>query len=578
MHGTLKYDLVIKGGMIIDGMQTPRYRGDVGIRDGMIVEIGSNIPVSGATKVIDAAGKIVAPGFVDLHTHYDSQLFWDPWCTMSGWHGVTSVVIGNCGFGFSPCKPEDRERTMLSLVRNEAVPLETMRQGMPWDWVSFSEYLDSVERAPKGVNVMSFVPLAPIYGYVVGTDEAKERQATDDELQQMCDLIVEGMEAGGCGISAQINGSEGNVQLDHDGTPMVTDLMSHRDLVAFSRAMGSTGRGVAQLTGNMDFAETVARESGRPVIWNALLATGALNQHGGPKITPLAALERLKHLNEVQGLRVFAQALTTNFASQFTFEDYNLADAIPIWKDTCMGTHEEKLAKFKDPERRQKLKALQDKRGGLFSAGYRTDEIKVGWIPLDVPDGLALQDKYEGYTIGEIAQREGKHSLDVLLDIAVWGNLASGFETKMIMTPPAAMKEIATSPVAIPGVSDGGAHTKFVTTGRYPTDLLSYWVREHHIMSLEEAHWRLSGLAAQAAGLKGRGWLAEDMAADIVVYDLDQLETLPQHRVWDYPAGEWRLIQKAAGYNYIVVNGEITFIDGECTQATPGKLLRHGTA
>ena len=578
MHGTLKYDLVIKGGMIIDGMQTPRYRGDVGIRDGKIVEIGSNIPVAGASKVIDANGKIVAPGFVDLHTHYDSQLFWDPWCTMSGWHGVTSVVIGNCGFGFAPCKPEDRERTMLSLVRNEAVPLETMRQGMPWDWVSFKEYLDSVERAPKGVNVMSFVPLAPIYGYVIGTDEAKQRPATDEELQQMCDLIVEGMEAGGCGISAQIVGIEGNVQLDYDGTPMVTDLMSERDLVAFSRAMGSTGRGVAQIAGNMDFAETMARESGRPVIWNALLAQGALNQHGGPKMTPRAALDRLKDLNEVQGLRVFAQALTTNFASQFTFEDYNLADAIPIWKDTCMGTIEEKLVKFKDPERRQKLKALQDERGGLFSAGYMVDEIKVGWIPLDVPDGLALQDKYEGYTIGEIAEREGKHTLDVLLDIAVCGELKSGFETKMIMTPPESMKEIATSPVAIPGVSDGGAHTKFVTTGRYPTDLLSYWVREHQIMSLEEAHWRLSGLAAQAAGLKGRGWLAEGLAADIVVYDLDALETLPQHRVWDYPAGEWRLIQKAAGYNYIIVNGEITFIDGECTQATPGKLLRHGIA
>jgi len=578
MHGTLTYDLVIKGGMIIDGMQTPRYRGDVGIRDGLIVEIGSNISVSAAKQVIDANGKIVAPGFVDLHTHYDSQLFWDPWCTMSGWHGVTSVVIGNCGFGFAPCKPEDRERTMLSLVRNEAVPLETMRQGMPWDWVSFKEYLESVERAPKGVNIMSFVPLAPLYGYVVGTDEAKKRAATDDELQQMCNLLAEAMEHGGCGISAQILGDVGNVQLDYDGTPMVTDTMSERDLIAFCRTMGSTGRGVSQLTGGMELAEIMARESGRPVIWNALLAEGALNQHGGARMTPRAALDRLKELNEVEGLRVYAQALTTNFASQFTFEDYNLADAIPIWKDTCMGTIEEKLAKFKDPERRAKLKALHDERGGLFAAGYMVDEIKVGWIPLDVPDGLALQEKYEGYTIGEIAEREGKHSLDVLMDIAIMGELKSGFETKMIMTPPENMKEIATSPVAIPGVSDGGAHTKFVTTGRYPTDLLSYWVREEKIMELEEAHWRLSGLAAQAAGLRGRGWLQEGMAADIVVYDLEKLETLPQHRVWDYPAGEWRLIQKAAGYDYILVNGEVTFTDGECTGATPGKLLRHGTA
>jgi N-acyl-D-aspartate/D-glutamate deacylase len=386
------------------------------------------------------------------------------------------------------------------------------------------------------------------------------------------------MEVGGCGISAQILGHEGNVQLDHDGTPMVTDLMSERDLTAFCRAMGSLGRGVAQLTGEMDTAEIIARESGRPVIWNALLAEGALNQHGGMKISPASAIERLKHLNEKDGLRVFAQALTTNFASQFTFEDYNLADAIPVWKDTCMGTMAEKMVKFADPERRKVLKALQDERGGLFGSGYVVDDIKVGWIPLDVPDGLALQDKYEGYTIGEIAQREGKHSLDVLMDIALWGELKSGFETKMIMTPPAAMKEIATSSVALPGVSDGGAHTKFVTTGRYPTEMLGYWVREHAIMSLEEAHWRLSAMPAQAAGLKGRGSLAEGMPADIIVYDYEALDSLPQERVWDYPAGEWRLIQKAKGYDYIIVNGIITFIDGECTQATPGKLLRHGTA
>ena len=573
-----RYDMVIKAGTIVDGLQTPRYRGDIGVRDGRIVEIGSNIDGADAGTVIDAAGKIVAPGFVDLHTHYDSQLFWDPWCTMSGWHGVTSVVIGNCGFGFAPVKPQDRERTMLSLVRNEAVPLETMRQGMPWEWVTFREFLDSVERAPKGVNVMSFVPLAPIYGYVVGTDEAKQRAASEDELQQMCDLLIEGMEAGGCGISAQILGSEGNVQLDFDGTPMVTDMMSARDLTAFCRAMGSTGRGVAQITGSLDLAEVMARESGRPVIWNALIADGALNQHGSQQLPVKAAIKRLNTLNEQEGLRVFAQALTTNFASQFTFEDYNLADAIPAWKDLCIGTIEEKIAKFNDPARREAVKVIHEARGGLFGAGYVLDSIKVGWIPLDVPDGLALQDRYEGYTIGEIAQRENKHPIDVLLDISVWGGLKSGFETAMIMTSPVAMKEIATAAVALPGVSDGGAHTKFVTTGRYPTELLSYWVREHAIMSLEEAHWRLSALPARAAGLKGRGYIAEDMPADIVVYDLDELDSLPAERVWDYPAGEWRLIQKAKGYSHIIVNGVETFRDGECTQATPGKLLRHGAA
>ena len=328
----------------------------------------------------------------------------------------------------------------------------------------------------------------------------------------------------------------------------------------------------------MDTAVIMARESGRPVIWNALLADGALNQHGGARMPARAAIERIKDLNENQGLRVFPQALTTNFASQFTFEDYNLADAIPEWKDMCMGTIAEKIEKFKDPARRAVLKQIQDTRGGLFASGYVVGDIKVGWIPLDVPNGLELQERYEGYTIGEIAQREGKHSLDVLLDIALLGELKSGFETAMIMTPPEAMKEIATSTMALPGVSDGGAHTKFVTTGRYPTELIGYWVREHGIMSLEEAHWRLSALPAQAAGLKGRGHIAEGMPADILVYDYDELDSLPQERVWDYPAGEWRLIQKAKGYERIIVNGVTTFINGECTQATPGKLLRHGTA
>ena len=578
MTGTRSYDLLIKGGTVIDGLRTPRYRADIGITDGKIVEIGGNLPTGDAKRVIDAAGKIVAPGAVDLHTHYDSQVFWDPWCTISGWHGVTSVVIGNCGFGFAPCKPEDRERTMMSLVRNEAVPLETMRQGMPWDWVSFKEYLDSVERTPKGVNIMSFVPIAPLYGYVVGTDEAKRRPATDAELEQMCALLTEGMEVGGCGISAQILGEEGNVQLDFDGTPMVTDTMSERDLTAFCRTMGKLGRGVSQVTGNMELAEIMARESGRPVIWNALIAQGALNQHGGMKILPKVAMDRLDELNEKQGLRVFAQALTTNFGSQFTFEDYNLADAIPAWKDVCMGTIAEKTAKFNDPERRKALKEIHEERGGLFGAGYVVDEIKVGWIPLDVPNGLALQAEYEGYTIREIADREGKHPLDAMIDVALLGELKTGFETKLIVTPPAAMKEIANGSVSLPGVSDGGAHTKFVTTGRYPTELISYWVREHQIMSLEEAHWRLSALPAQAAGLKGRGSIAEGMPADIIVYDYDRLDSLPAERAWDYPAGEWRLIQKATGYDYIIVNGEITFIDGECTQSTPGKLLRHGVA
>jgi N-acyl-D-amino-acid deacylase len=570
------FDLVIKGGTIIDGRRTPRFRADVAIAGGRVVQIGRVNATDGA-EVVDASKKVVAPGVVDLHTHYDSQLFWDPWCTMSGWHGVTSVVIGNCGFGFAPCKPEDRDRAMLSLSRNDAVPLKTMQVGMPWDWVTFAEFLDSVERTPKGVNVMSFVPLAPLYGYVAGIDEAKERRVTDDELERMCQLLVEAMEIGGCGLSAQIAGEIGNVQLDYDGTPMVTDMMTEREVGAFSHALGALGRGVAQLTGPLETAAFMARESGRPIIWNALLADGALNQHGGAQISHRVALERLAELNEVEGLRVFAQALTTNFASEFTFEDYNLADTIPCWREALLGTVEEKRMKLADPTRRRAMKEIHEDRGGLFGAGYPLDEIKVHWVSSDVARAQELKEAYEGFTIGEIAAREGKHPIDAMLDVAVAGELRVGFATPLLKTPPQSMKEIATSPVALPGVSDGGAHTKFVTTARYPTELLSLWVREHEIMALEEAHWRLSAYAAMAAGLRGRGFLAEGAPADVIVYDPDTIDSLPQERVWDYPAGEWRLVQRSTGYDRIIVNGVTTFVDGECTEATPGRLLRHGT-
>jgi N-acyl-D-aspartate/D-glutamate deacylase len=570
------FDLVIKGGTVIDGLQTPRFRADVAIAGGKVAQIGS-VDASDGAEVVDASGKIVAPGFVDLHTHYDSQVFWDPWCTMSGWHGVTSVVIGNCGFGFAPCRPEDRDRAMLSLSRNEAVPLKTMRAGMPWDWVTFAEFLASVERTPKGVNVMAFVPLAPLYAYVAGIDKTKADRVTDAELDEMCRLLVEAMEVGACGWSSQIAGELGNVQLDYDGTPMVTDCMTEHEVTAFSRALRTVGRGVVQLTGSLDIAALIARESGRPIIWNALLADGALNQHGRGEYSHRDALERLAHYNEEEGLRIYAQALTTNFVSEFTFEDYNLLDTIPCWKEALLGTVDEKRTKLADPARRTAMKEIHEARGGLFGAGYVLNEITVNWISSDAPNAQEIKERYEGFTIGEIATREGKHPVDAMLDIAVSGGLKVGFATKLLETPPESMKEIATSPVALPGVSDGGAHTKFVTTARYPTELISHWVREHEIMSLEEAHWRLSYYPAVAAGLKGRGFLREGAPADVIVYDYARLDSGPQERLWDYPAGEMRLVQKATGYERIIVNGRTTFVEGGCTQATPGKLLRHGT-
>lgn len=572
------YDIVIKGGTVIDGLRTPRYKADVGVKDGVITQIG-RIDAADGEEVVDATGRIVAPGIIDVHTHYDSQLFWDPWCTMSGWHGVTTVLIGNCGFGFAPCKPEDQDRTMLSLSRNEAVPIKTMRAGMPWDWVSYPEFLDSIDRIPKGVNVMSMVPLAPLYTYVVGIDKAKKDRASDEELDAMCDLLIEGMEAGAVGWSSQISGDLYNVQLDFDGTPMVTDMMTEREVTAFSRALRKVGRGMTQITGQLETAALIARESGRPIIWNALAPTGSVSQHGENQFPHLQTIARLEQLNAEEGLRVFASAQIVRFQSEIVLENYNLMDLFPAWRDAGMGTLEEKIAKFADPERRPKLReAIDLLNGGFGVARYPLADITVNWITSDAKDALALKERYEGYTIGEIAERERKHLCDAMLDVAVAGDLNVGFGTTMIDMDTQAVKEVASCSVALPGISDGGAHTKFVTTARFATELLGHWVREHQIMSLEEAHWRLSAYPAQAVGLRDRGSLGEGKPADIIIYDPETVDALPQERLFDYPADEWRLVQKAVGYDRIIVNGKTTFIDGKCTDETPGKLLRHGTA
>jgi N-acyl-D-amino-acid deacylase len=287
------FDTVIKGGTIIDGARTPRFVSDIGIRDGRVAYIG-DIANPGQAEVIDAKGLIVAPGSIDLHTHYDSQIFWDPYCTLSGWHGVTSVVIGNCGFGFAPCKPEERDRAMLTMERNEAVPLKTMKAGMPWDWVSFPEFLDSVDRTPKGVNLLSYVPLSPLLIYVMGIEAAKSRPATEAERAELRRLFIEALDAGACGFSAQRK--KGNVQRDYDGSLMVTDAMAHEDLLMFAEILRERGEGFMQMLSFPDLAEELAKVSGRPVVWNTLVAQ--FDQHGVAIGSQEEAIAWLKAAND----------------------------------------------------------------------------------------------------------------------------------------------------------------------------------------------------------------------------------------------------------------------------------------
>src|SRR5258708_5099970 len=244
------FDLIIQGGMLFDGTRLPRYRADIGIKDGRVGKIG-RLPAHEATKTIDANGLIVAPGFVDLHTHYDAQIYWDPYCTISGWHGVTSAVIGNCGFGFAPCRSDFRERSMLTMTRVEAIPYASMKAGMVWDWETIPEYLDSLDAAPMGVNCIQYMPTASLMTYVMGLEAAKSRPAPGTERKEMQRLLHDGMDAGLCGFSIQRMGVN-SVQTDFDGTPMVTDCMAEEDVFALCEVLAERDEGYIQIDMGLD--------------------------------------------------------------------------------------------------------------------------------------------------------------------------------------------------------------------------------------------------------------------------------------------------------------------------------------
>src|SRR3954447_13717961 len=513
-----EYDIVIKDGMVFDGARNPRVRADVAVVDGKVADI-DRIPASAGREVLDASGLNVAPGFVDLHTHYDAQVFWDPYLTLSGWHGVTSVAIGNCGFGFAPVQPALREYAMRSMTRVEAIPYESMRQGMPWDWVTFPEYLDSVEATPKALNILPYVPAGPMLVEVLGIDDAKAgRLPSDAEHAKLASLLDEAMEAGGCGWSAQRLPPTGPaaVQRDWDGTPMPTEVMHDETARVFASVLARRNQGVQQITLTTDdirhdlaHLEEIAVLSGRPVLYNVVQAFES-RPHVHRKA--IEWLERCRH----RGIPVYGQGVTTDAGFTFTFEDWNLYDDSETWMEATTGTLEERLHKLADPARRQGLK---DHPPYVATA-------PIGTVTVLAPKSPETQ-RYAEMSVQQVADITGQHPVDAMLDIAV----ADRLQTEFYVAPPQGssdlLREIVQYPHMLFGVSDGGAHTKFLTAGRYPTETLAQQVRDNGWITYEEAHRRLSGLPAQLAGFHDRGLLRIDGPADVVVYDPGALTVGP---------------------------------------------------
>lgn len=577
----MDFDMIIRAGTVVDGTRLPRYRADVGIKDGRVTKIGRIPATATSNRELNAAGCFVAPGFVDIHCHYDAQIHWDPYCSISSWHGVTSLVLGNCGIGFAPCKPQDRDRLMQMMTRTEQIPYETMKVGMRWCWESFPEWLDNLERIPKGVNCVSFVPVSALMVYVMGVEAAKSRPATVAERKEMQRLLNEAMDAGACGFSIQRSGINSG-QRDADGTPLPTDCMAAEDVFALAQVLRDRDEGFIQITQNpntenymetreavLEFVEELAEIAQRPIIHNVIQARDEV-----PDLH-IKDLEWLHRAN-AKGGRIIGQGVNIRPFMDFTLERWNLYDQSPAWRQATLGTVEEKMSKMRDPAHRAQMRKEHSM---MLRLG--AEAMPEGCTIMDVAGEASLK-QYVGRKVGDIAKEEGKHPTDVMVDISLAADLKVQFRTgSLTSSDPVKVGYLMNDMHVVAGTSDGGAHTKFFTGGSYPTELLCWLVRDEKKLTVEEAHYHLSYLPAQSAGFFDRGFLKEGVPADIVVYDLERLKRTPEWSyeiAHDFPANEWRCVQRSEGYRWTMVNGVITFEDGVCTGATPGLLLRNRRA
>lgn len=563
-----RYDVVIRNAWIIDGTRFPRYKADIGVTNGRITKIGS-IGAASAKRTLEADGLIAAPGIIDLHTHYDAQIHWDPYCSNSGENGVTTVVAGNCGFAFAPCRPADRDRYMRMMENTEQVPYEHMKRILPWTWETFPEWLRHLESLPKGVNMMMFMPMNPLLCFVMGVEEAKRRRPTRPEMLEMKRLIHEAMDAGAAGIGVSLLG-EDNSHTDYDGTPMPSDTMNRDDIVELCGVLQERDEGFIQVIAQLgmhqehDVVERIAEASGRPVLLNIFVTTDIMPDFHRPHMEWLTAVN-------ARGLRIFGQSFLQRGFSEFNVAEFNINDHLPEWRAISrLHDHAEKLALVRDPTHRARMRAAYDPR--LLAIGSGPLEV----IELSATGGASALEPYVDRKLGDIALDQGKHVIDVLFDFAAASDLMADFRTPSpVGSDPARTAELMHHPYVLAGTSDGGAHMRFFSGGHWPTELLIWLARETNQTTLEELHYRFSYQPARVAGMSDRGALVEGMAADIVVYDYDKL-WMKQGKYelrYDFPGGDWRRHTPTSGFRWVVVNGVVTFVDGKPTGEVPGRFL-----
>ena len=555
------YDLIVKGGRVYDGSGMPSYQADVAIQHGRIAEIGR---LNGnARRTLNADGLAVAPGFIDPHTHLDAQLFWDPLGTSSCYHGVTSVIVGNCGLSLAPAKPENRDAVIKSFVRVEAISRRVLEQGVEWKWQTTGEYLGALG-SRLGINAAALIGHIAVRHYVMGED-AVERKASTEEIARMKDLVWQGMDAGAVGFSTNQNPRH----IREDKKPVASRLASDEELGCLLDVLGERNSGVVQLSGGgadargrIAYAAGMARRTGRPVLWQSI-------NHSWTR--PDFWREMLVNTQKVfhdEGLPIYAMTQAKPFENRYTLLDAQCFDEFPTWKAAMFSPVEVRRQMFADPSVRTKLRAeaIEDQSPSVFPR--RWDVIFIDRVNLEKNKPL------ERKSVAEAAKMQNKDGLDFFLDLSLEEDLQARFVHINTQGDPNAVCEILKHPAVMIGQSDAGAHMGYDARFGYSTAFLGRWVRDHSIMSLEAAVHKLTFRVASIFGLADRGLLRPGLAADIVVFDPATVNTMEPEYVKDLPGNETRMIQNAAGVPHTIVNGELVIENGAPTGALPGKVLR----
>lgn len=562
----MAYDLVIKNGTVVDGTGAARYQADIGMAQGRIAEIAPTGTLNGgASRVIDASDLIVAPGFIDPHTHYDAQVCWDPLISCSSWNGVTSVVMGNCGVGLAPCLPEKREVLAWDLVNVEGMSFEVLSKGVTWEWESMADFMAAPFQTGMGINLGFLVPLSPIRSYVIG-EAAQERAATPDETQRVATLLREGVQAGALGFSTTV----ATQHVGFKGRPLACRLASRDELRAYANVLRDLGQGAIEVnlggagssilpSGSPELIDFLLAESQRPVTW---LSVQTRNDQ------PTAHRELLTNTDGLIQRGGIPQASCQPTELQFNLRNPFILGAYDVCHSLFNCTAEEQARIYADPVFRAEFREACTTTPKAFSGQWQQTQVcKVG---------KPTHQAWLGKSIAELSQQAGTDPFDTFFDLALADDLATEFSLAMLNFDLDLVEEVITDPRVLIGLSDGGAHVDMLCNAGYPTYLLGTWVRRRQAMSLERAVQRITSEPARLFGVWDRGVIAAGKAADFVVFDPDTVDAGEKVMLNDLPGGERRFVQRAEGIHYVVVNGEVVLTQGEHSGALPGQMLRAG--